>query len=60
MQDKTGFKQLLIQEMAELKLEDPTDPTEVQDPFGSIQFSSTDQDQADLIIHIQPWSARSN
>ncbi|KAF2609314.1 hypothetical protein F2Q68_00042941 [Brassica cretica] len=49
-QDQTGFKQLLIQEMAELKLEDPTDPAEVQDPSGSIQFSSTDHSQVGLII----------
>ncbi|KAF2545153.1 hypothetical protein F2Q70_00023596 [Brassica cretica] len=49
-QDQTGFKQLLIQEMAELKLEDPTDPAEVQDPAGSIQFSSIDHSQAGLII----------
>ncbi|KAF2612506.1 hypothetical protein F2Q70_00009811 [Brassica cretica] len=36
--------------MAELKLEDPTDPAEVQDPSGSIQFSSIDHSQAGLII----------
>ena len=49
-QDQTGFKQLLIQEMAELKLEDPTYPAEVQDPSGSIQFSSIDHSQAGLMI----------
>ncbi|KAF3572849.1 hypothetical protein F2Q69_00059769 [Brassica cretica] len=49
-QDQTGFKQLLIQDMAELKLEDSTDPAEVQDPSGSIQFSSIDQGQVGLII----------
>ncbi|KAF2619964.1 hypothetical protein F2Q68_00040038 [Brassica cretica] len=36
--------------MAELKLEDSTDPAEVQDPSGSIQFSSIDQGQVGLII----------
>lgn len=39
-QDQTGLKQLLIQEMAELKIEDPAGPIEVQDPSGSGQFSS--------------------
>ncbi|KAF3611828.1 hypothetical protein DY000_02050989 [Brassica cretica] len=35
-----GFKQLLIQEMSGLKIEDPTKAIEVQDPSGPIQFSS--------------------
>lgn len=39
-QDQTGLKQLLIQEMAELKIEDPAGPIEVQDLSGSGQFSS--------------------
>ena len=40
-QDQTGFKLLLIQEMAELKLEDPTGPVEVQDLSRLIQFPLT-------------------
>ena len=42
MMDKnqTGLKQLLIQEMSELRIEESTGPIEVQEPSGPIQFSS--------------------
>ncbi|CAG7876002.1 unnamed protein product, partial [Brassica rapa] len=37
-EEQTGFKQLLIQELSDLKLEDTGEPLEVADP--SIQASS--------------------
>lgn len=36
--------------MAELKIEEQAGPIEVQDPYGTIQFSSITQNQARLII----------
>ena len=45
-----GLKQLLIQEMPELKIEDPTRPLEVQDQSGLIQFSSIVHNQTGLTI----------
>ncbi|CAF1919587.1 BnaC02g33130D [Brassica napus] len=49
-QEQTGFKQLLIQELADLKLEDTSKPLEVPDSFHSSQFSSIDQNEAGLTI----------
>lgn len=45
-----GLKQLLIQEMSGLKIEDPTKPIEVQDQSGSTQFSSIVHNRTGLII----------
>ena len=49
-QEQTGFKQLLIQELSDLKLEDTGEPLEVPDPFHSSQFSSIGQSEAGLTI----------
>ncbi|KAF3514492.1 hypothetical protein F2Q69_00006953 [Brassica cretica] len=49
-QEQTGFKQLLIQELADLKLEDTSEPLEVPDSSHSSQFSSIDQNEAGLTI----------
>ena len=49
-QEQTGFKQLLIQELSDLKLEDTSEPLEVPDPFRSSQFSSIGQSEAGLTI----------
>ena len=49
-QEQTGFKQLLIQELADLKLEDTSEPLEVPDSIHSSQFSSIDQNEAGLTI----------
>ncbi|KAF3532328.1 hypothetical protein DY000_02040188 [Brassica cretica] len=38
-QEQTGFKQLLIQELADLKLEDTSEPLEVPDSFHSSQYN---------------------
>lgn len=45
-----GLKQLLIQEMSGLKIEDPTGSKEVQDQTGPIQFSSIVHNRTGLII----------
>ena len=45
-----GLKQLLIQEMSRLKIEDPTKPIEVQDQSGLTQFSSIVHNRIGLII----------
>ncbi|WZY93770.1 hypothetical protein YC2023_066099 [Brassica napus] len=49
-QEQTGFKQLLIQELSDLKLEDTGEPLEVPDPVQSSQFSSIGQNEAGLTI----------
>ena len=49
-QEQTGFKQLLIQELSDLKLEDTGEPLEVPDPVHSSQFSSIGQNEAGLTI----------
>ncbi|KAG5374525.1 hypothetical protein IGI04_042153, partial [Brassica rapa subsp. trilocularis] len=49
-QEQTEFKQLLIQELSDLKLEDTCEPLEVPEPFHSSQFSSIGQNEAGLII----------
>lgn len=36
--------------MAELQIEEQAVPIEVQDPYGSIQFSSITQNQASVIV----------
>ena len=45
-----GLKQLLIQEMSGLKIEDPTKPIDVQDQSGPTQFSSIVHNRTGLII----------
>lgn len=45
-----GLKQLLIQEMSGLKIEDPTGSIEVQDQPGPIQFSSIVHNRTGLIL----------
>ncbi|KAF2590721.1 hypothetical protein F2Q70_00039379 [Brassica cretica] len=49
-QEQTGFKQLLIQELADLKLEDTSEPLEAPDSIHSSQFSSIDHNEAGLTI----------
>ena len=49
-QEQTGFKQLLIQELSDLKLEDTGEPLEVPDPVHLSQFSSISQDEVGLTI----------
>ena len=49
-QEQTGFKQLLIQELADLKLEDTSESLEAPDSIHSSQFSSIDHNEAGLTI----------
>lgn len=43
-------EELLIEEMVQLKIQDPAGPIEVQDQAGSLQFRSLGQNQTGLTI----------